>query len=121
MTDASSRTLGFNVHILSPVSDNYPSGIKENKSVRLDWVSNLEPLALESDGLQTALHSPAALRVMTCMQLFYLLGLNLYPMWEHIVFSACHNVKTDLKGKRRLDNWTDGSWRDIIEDFKKRI
>lgn len=48
-------------------------------------------------------------------------GVNPYPMWEHVVFSACHNQKSDLKGKRRLENWTDGSWKDLIEDFKKRI
>ena len=48
-------------------------------------------------------------------------GLNPYPTWEQVVFSACHNKKSDLKGKRRLENWTDGSWRELIEDFKKRI
>ncbi|ESO89009.1 hypothetical protein LOTGIDRAFT_209952 [Lottia gigantea] len=43
------------------------------------------------------------------------------PIWEHIVFNACHNLTSEVDGKRRLNNWTDGKWRDIIEDFKKRI
>ncbi|XP_046583486.1 5'(3')-deoxyribonucleotidase, cytosolic type-like [Haliotis rubra] len=43
------------------------------------------------------------------------------PSWEHIVFTSHHNIRTDLRGKRRLDSWTDGHWKDLIEDFKKRI
>ncbi|XP_060573932.1 5'(3')-deoxyribonucleotidase, cytosolic type-like isoform X1 [Ruditapes philippinarum] len=48
-------------------------------------------------------------------------GANVSPSWEHVVFTSCHNRTTDIRGKRRLDNWTDGSWRDLIDDFKKRI
>ncbi|XP_071106835.1 5'(3')-deoxyribonucleotidase, cytosolic type-like [Haliotis cracherodii] len=51
----------------------------------------------------------------------YIKGACKKPSWEHIVFTSHHNVKTDLRGKRRLDNWTDGQWKDIIEDFRKRI
>lgn len=51
----------------------------------------------------------------------YFVGAISNPSWEHVVFTSCHNVRTDLRGKRRLENWTDGSWRDLIEDFKKRI
>ncbi|KAK3091573.1 hypothetical protein FSP39_020905 [Pinctada imbricata] len=43
------------------------------------------------------------------------------PAWTHIVFTACHNKHIRLRDKKRLDNWTDGSWRALIEDFKKRI
>lgn len=43
------------------------------------------------------------------------------PSWEHVVFTACHNVRADIRGKRRLENWTDGTWQDLIEEFKKRI
>ncbi|XP_045213626.2 5'(3')-deoxyribonucleotidase, cytosolic type-like [Mercenaria mercenaria] len=48
-------------------------------------------------------------------------GANFSPSWEHVVFTACHNVTADIRGKRRLENWSDGSWRDLIDDFKKRI
>ncbi|KAL4240059.1 5'(3')-deoxyribonucleotidase [Mactra antiquata] len=48
-------------------------------------------------------------------------GAMLQPSWEHIVFTSCHNTGTNLHGKRRLDNWTDGTWRDLIEEFKKRV
>ncbi|XP_005102318.1 5'(3')-deoxyribonucleotidase, cytosolic type isoform X1 [Aplysia californica] len=43
------------------------------------------------------------------------------PIWEHVVFTACHNVHSDIRGKRRLDNWTDGSWRDLILDLQMRV
>ncbi|XP_071106836.1 5'(3')-deoxyribonucleotidase, cytosolic type-like [Haliotis cracherodii] len=43
------------------------------------------------------------------------------PTWEHIVFTANHNARFHAGGKRRLDNWTDGQWRSLIEDFQKRI
>lgn len=43
------------------------------------------------------------------------------PPWKHIVFMSCHNKHTNLKGKTYLNNWTDGTWRSLIEDFKKRI
>ncbi|XP_067673743.1 5'(3')-deoxyribonucleotidase, mitochondrial-like isoform X2 [Haliotis asinina] len=43
------------------------------------------------------------------------------PSWEHIVFTSHHNIRTDLRGKRRLNGWTDGHWKDLIEDFQKRI
>jgi len=42
------------------------------------------------------------------------------PTWEHVLFSACHNRDVNPKGKR-LDNWTDGSWRDLVLDFRKKI
>ncbi|XP_050394560.2 5'(3')-deoxyribonucleotidase, cytosolic type isoform X2 [Patella vulgata] len=41
------------------------------------------------------------------------------PTWKHIIFTAHHN--RHIEGRQRLDNWTDGTWRDILEDFKKRI
>ena len=43
------------------------------------------------------------------------------PTWKQILFTAPYNRSVDLRGRQRLDNWTDGRWRDIIEDFKKRI
>lgn len=43
------------------------------------------------------------------------------PSWQHIVFMSCHNKKANLRGKTRLENWTDGKWRTIIEDLKKRL
>lgn len=43
------------------------------------------------------------------------------PSWEHVVFTAHYNKHMNLRGKKRLDNWTDGSWRDLIMDFKKRL
>ncbi|KAK3588973.1 hypothetical protein CHS0354_043142 [Potamilus streckersoni] len=43
------------------------------------------------------------------------------PSWEHVVFSANHNMKTDIGKRRRLDNWTNGDWKELIEDFKMRI
>lgn len=44
-----------------------------------------------------------------------------FPSWEHVVFTAHYNKHMNLRGKKRLDNWTDGSWRDLIMDFKKRL
>ncbi|XP_061191131.1 5'(3')-deoxyribonucleotidase, mitochondrial-like [Saccostrea echinata] len=43
------------------------------------------------------------------------------PSWEHIVFTAYYNKDMNLRGRRRLDNWTDGSWKDLILDFKRKL
>lgn len=43
------------------------------------------------------------------------------PIWEQIVFTACHNLHSNLKGKKRLGNWTDGTWRELILDYQKRV
>ena len=43
------------------------------------------------------------------------------PPWKHVLFTAPHNCNVDLEGRQRLDSWTDGRWRDIIEDLQKRI
>ncbi|XP_064605519.1 5'(3')-deoxyribonucleotidase, cytosolic type-like [Liolophura sinensis] len=43
------------------------------------------------------------------------------PSWKHVVFTACHNRRTNIHGRRRLDNWTDGSWRNLLEDIRKHI
>ena len=51
----------------------------------------------------------------------YLAGVNKYPSWDQVVFTACHNRTADIRGKRRLENWTNGTWRDLIEEYKKRI
>lgn len=48
-------------------------------------------------------------------------GAIMNPSWEHIVFTSPHNKDMKLNGKRRLENWTDGKWREIIEDLKKRL
>lgn len=50
-----------------------------------------------------------------------LVGAVDFPSWEHVVFTAHYNKHMNLRGKKRLDNWTDGSWRDLIMDFKKRL
>ena len=49
------------VHILSPVTDNCPSGIsgRRNESMWPDQVSNPGPLTFESGALPTAIHGPA--------------------------------------------------------------
>ena len=49
------------MHLITPVTDNYPSLIsgRRNESRRLDWLTNSEPLTLESDVLQTALNGLA--------------------------------------------------------------
>ena len=44
------------------------------------------------------------------------------PSWKHVVFTAPNNQNMKVKGdKLRLNNWTDGTWRTMIEDFKKRL
>ncbi|KAK7112545.1 hypothetical protein V1264_011989 [Littorina saxatilis] len=43
------------------------------------------------------------------------------PSWKQVLFTAPYNQKVDLRGRQRLNTWTDDCWRDIIEDFKKRI
>lgn len=44
------------------------------------------------------------------------------PSWKHVVFTASNNQNVKVKGEKlRLDNWTDGTWRTMIEDFKKRL
>lgn len=43
------------------------------------------------------------------------------PTWQHVLFTACHNKNIKVKGKKRLENWTDGSWKTLIEDFQKRL
>ena len=52
---------GYFVHILSPVTDKFPSCIsgRRNESMWPDRVSNPGPLAHESDALPTALRDPA--------------------------------------------------------------
>lgn len=42
------------------------------------------------------------------------------PSWIHVVFTSCHNEKSNLHGKTRLDNWTNGKWKVIIENVKDR-
>ncbi|KAH9502502.1 5'(3')-deoxyribonucleotidase, cytosolic type [Bulinus truncatus] len=48
-------------------------------------------------------------------------GSEKHPTWDHVVFTACHNVRANIGSKKRLNNWIDGSWRKIIEDVKKDI
>ncbi|XP_076468956.1 5'(3')-deoxyribonucleotidase, cytosolic type-like [Babylonia areolata] len=43
------------------------------------------------------------------------------PAWKQVLFSAPYNLSIDSRGRQRLNNWTDGQWRNIVEDFKKRI
>ncbi|KAL8594124.1 hypothetical protein ACOMHN_047864 [Nucella lapillus] len=43
------------------------------------------------------------------------------PSWKHVLFTAPYNVSSDLRGRQRLNNWTDGQWRSVIQDFLKRI
>ncbi|KAK7498300.1 hypothetical protein BaRGS_00010560 [Batillaria attramentaria] len=43
------------------------------------------------------------------------------PPWQHVLFTTSFNRSIDLNGRQRLDSWTDGKWREIIEDFKKRV
>ncbi|KAL5018336.1 hypothetical protein ScPMuIL_004058 [Solemya velum] len=50
-----------------------------------------------------------------------ILGACARPTWDHVVFRACHNRDAKLRGRSVLENWTDGSWRDLIEDYLKRI
>ena len=41
------------------------------------------------------------------------------PMWEHVLFTACHNKHIDLKGRERLDGWLPHqNWKAMIERFK---
>ncbi|XP_052817969.1 5'(3')-deoxyribonucleotidase, mitochondrial-like [Mya arenaria] len=47
-------------------------------------------------------------------------GLNPYPSWDHILFTQSHNSRMK-NGQRRLENWTDGSWKDLIDEYKKRV
>ena len=56
------RTSVVKVHILSPVTDNYPSWISEKRieSMWSDRVSNPGSLALDSDALPIALRGPAS-------------------------------------------------------------
>lgn len=48
-------------------------------------------------------------------------GANPYPSWDHVVFSSYHSRNLDLRGRRVLNNWTDGSWRVLIQDCMKKI
>lgn len=43
------------------------------------------------------------------------------PAWEHILMTACHNEHMKRIRQTRLDNWTDGTWRTLIEDRIKRL
>ncbi|BFZ17393.1 hypothetical protein BsWGS_20432 [Bradybaena similaris] len=44
-------------------------------------------------------------------------GVNSIPNWEHVVFTACHNIALDIGGKKRLNGWIDGSWKKLISSF----
>ncbi|XP_048763996.2 5'(3')-deoxyribonucleotidase, mitochondrial-like isoform X2 [Ostrea edulis] len=43
------------------------------------------------------------------------------PSWEHVVFTAYYNKHMNIRGKKRLESWSDGSWRNLILDFKRRL
>lgn len=55
------------------------------------------------------------------MFLFAILGAIGNPSWEHVVFTSHSNKNMKLNGKLRLENWTDGKWKEIIDDMKKRL
>lgn len=44
-------------------------------------------------------------------------GANPKPCWDHVIFSTYHNCNRDLQNRRVLHNWTDGSWRDLIQEY----
>lgn len=49
-------------------------------------------------------------------------GAEKHPVWHHILFTTCHNKNinlSELSCEERLDNWTDGSWKKLIEKFIK--
>lgn len=47
--------------------------------------------------------------------------------WDHILFSQCHNKHLDddyfreHKVARRLENWTDGTWRSLVKEYQSRL
>lgn len=55
------------------------------------------------------------------MFIFLVTGVNSIPNWEHIVFTACHNITSDIGGKKRLNGWIDGSWKKLISSFLNQM
>lgn len=57
----------------------------------------------------------------------YITGTVSPPPWDHILFVQCHNKHLnddhfqEKNVTRRLENWTDGSWRMLIEEYKTRL
>uniref|UniRef100_UPI00398EA23D 5'(3')-deoxyribonucleotidase, mitochondrial-like isoform X1 n=2 Tax=Pristiophorus japonicus TaxID=55135 RepID=UPI00398EA23D len=46
-------------------------------------------------------------------------GVEPYPKWEHILFSACHNMYLQLRPpKRRLHSWAD--WKPLLESKRQQ-
>ena len=46
------------------------------------------------------------------------------PTWDHILFTSCHNRHRDLselRAVRRLDSWTDGQWKEIVEEYRQKL
>jgi 5'-nucleotidase len=52
-------------------------------------------------------------------------GLLENPSWDHVIFTQCHNrhlpVDKTSKFTSRLDNWTDGSWRCLVDTYQQRV
>jgi hypothetical protein len=48
----------------------------------------------------------------------FISGVNNNPSWEHVVFTSSANNNVKLYRKKRLNNWTDGKWRIIIEEIR---
>ena len=48
------------------------------------------------------------------------------PHWDHILFAQCHNMHLEVgAGEKqtfvhRLDNWTDGYWKVLIDEYKTK-
>ncbi|XP_052265757.1 5'(3')-deoxyribonucleotidase, mitochondrial-like isoform X2 [Dreissena polymorpha] len=47
-------------------------------------------------------------------------GANPYPSWDQVLFTSCHNKKLETS-QRRLHNWVDGTWRELIAEYQKRL
>lgn len=57
----------------------------------------------------------------------FVTGKAMPATWDHVLFSQCHNKHLnddyfmEKHVAQRLENWTDGTWRQLVNDYKKKI
>ncbi|XP_059149308.1 uncharacterized protein LOC131936377 [Physella acuta] len=106
---------GVEVFIVSPPVVSYEFGLKEkcqwiDQHLGMSWVDRMVHICDK-----TLIHGHLLID-----DAIKITGAEECPTWEHVVFTACHNVGSSIGNLKRLENWTDGSWKKLIRDFKDR-
>ncbi|XP_055877454.1 5'(3')-deoxyribonucleotidase, cytosolic type-like [Biomphalaria glabrata] len=114
--DAMDKLYGVNVFIYSGITMPYGYSLKE----KCQWVEFhlgvrwLDKIIFTKD--PTLLNGNLLIDDRVSIK-----GVIKNPTWEHVVFTSCHNVRISVGTKTRLENWTDGAWRQIIRKARHDI